>query len=95
MQKKLWGCEDNAQLPLKLNGEELWRCPRRPVLEDPDGFRFWLGLYRNYQLGVLPEAGAWLDQSSMTVEVFKVLDYAYSRVEEHRASERERKSKTK
>lgn len=95
MQKKLWGCEDNAQLPLKLNGEEVWRCPRRPVLEEPDGFRFWLGLYRNYQLGVLPDPGSWLEQASMTVEVFKVLDYAYSRVEEHRASERERKSKSK
>ena len=95
MQKQLWGCEDKAQLPLKLNGEELWRCPRRPVLEDPDGFRFWLRQYRNFQNGVLPDPGSWLEQASMTVEVFGVLDYAYSRVEEHRASERERKAKSK
>ncbi len=95
MKKELWGCETDAKLPIKLNGEEQLRCPRRPVLEQPEGFRFWLRHYRNYDKGILPDPGAWNDQASMTVEVFSILDYAYSRVEEHRASERERKAKSK
>ena len=81
-------------MPLKFMGEETRRCPRRPIYEDPASFSYWLRLYRNYTLGMLPEEGGILDQTSMATEVFKLLDNAYARVREHNEGEQAKRNKS-
>jgi hypothetical protein len=76
--QKEWGCDaeetgetdrrgpvwrNPAHLPLTIDGEDTYRCPRRPIKDDP---RFWARLmeyYGHYKNGFLPGPGG-LDQQS-------------------------------
>lgn len=55
----------------RFDGESLRRCPSRLV---PDWCWDWLILYRNYDRGVLPEAGGLLDQGAAFVDAMTVID---------------------
>lgn len=90
MQKRLRGCDGNAELPHILFGETLRSCPKRPVLDDPASFNYWMRLYRHYQLGLLPDEGGVFEQSAMVITVFAILDGIYSEVREAQDEAREK-----
>jgi len=69
-------------MPIKIMGVDHWRCPRRPIYEDPASFAYWLQAYRNYKNGILPEPGAFMQQAAIAVQVFNILDRAYNKVEQ-------------
>lgn len=92
VQARLWGCEDEPEQPLSLNGEWVKRCPRRLALDQPDELRQLLFLYRNYTRGLLPNPGSVLDQSAYLMTLFEVLDGAIAQVEQERVKEAERKA---
>lgn len=88
--QKEWGChatqkqdgswENKAALPLKLDDEEHWRCPRRPVKDDPGFFRrlfFFHGLYKK---GQLPAKGGVVDQSDRMMNLLRLVDHAEDEV---------------
>lgn len=91
-QKLQWGCDADAKLPLILDGEELKRCPRRPILEGPEfyGDLFWL--YRSYQKGFLPEEGNLHSQPAALMEMFRIIDRTLDTCEQAR---REKEAKRK
>lgn len=77
-----WGCDTDAVIPQIIDGQEEWRCPRRPILEQPAEFGYYLKLYRQYRLGVLPESGAMMEQAEYIMRVFDILDVVYAEVDE-------------
>jgi hypothetical protein len=88
-QKVQWGCDRDAKVVLKIDDEEMRRCPRRPILDDPDFYVEFFWLYQNYKRGVLPEDGGINSQPVKLVELFKVTDQALALCER----ERERRDK--
>lgn len=71
-----WGCERDAALPLTVDGEDIFRCPRRPILEEPVYFSAVFRAYGDYQRGILPENGGVLDQPARLLQSFRVIDEA-------------------
>jgi hypothetical protein len=63
-----------ARLPLNLNGEEVWACPRQDLIRHPREWNRLLMLYGLFKRGHLPEQGAALDQSNRILEMFRLLD---------------------
>lgn len=92
LQKQERGCTTDTYLGVKILGQEYKRCPRRPVLDHPDRFAYWLQLYRNYKRGVMPEPGSYMEQSYVVLRVFNILDAIYGRIDEYRDQERARKN---
>lgn len=90
-QKAQWGCTEDAQLPTEMDGVALTRCPRRPLLDDPDFYSEVFWLYQAYQKGFLPEEGGLQDQATVLISSFQVIDAAMSAAEAER--ERIRKSR--
>lgn len=93
VQKKLWGCNGNAQMPVYMMGEEHKTCPRRPLLDQPREFTYWLALFRDYRKGMWPEQGARLDQAAVVLQMFQIMDGVYATIEEHRNNEARKKSR--
>ena len=87
-QKKERGCEEDTIVPVSIMGEDSYRCPRRPILEDSAAFSYYLRLYRQYRQGTMPEPGGMLEQCALTMDIFSVLDQVYYEVEKHQAEER-------
>lgn len=75
---------DRAILPVKLDGEEQYQCPRRPVLDDPhywsDLFAFW----RGFKNGLLPDDGNIMAQSARGWKLLSLLDAYMSGAEAER-----------
>lgn len=88
----MWGCNGDARVPVELFGERTTTCPRRPVLDQPEEFAYYMRLYRMYRNGFLPESGAVMDQSGYVLGVFDVLDSVYASIEEYKSKEARRKS---
>lgn len=84
-----WGCdaeetpEDHPQggkvwlrpawLPLTIDGKLEWRCPRRPIKDDP---LYWQRLLFHYALfkdGHLPDEGAVASQSFKAMSLFGIV----------------------
>lgn len=68
--------KDPASLPVAMDGEELWACPRQPLRENGRWFGRLFLLYGLYAKGFLPNAGAVADQVNATVELFTIIDQA-------------------
>lgn len=83
-QKAQWGCTEDAQLPVEMDGETLARCPRRPLLDDSGFYSEVFWLYQAYQKGFLPEEGGLQDQATVLIECFQVIDAAISAAERER-----------
>jgi len=65
-----------AYLPVTLDGEETWACPRQHLRENPHYWAKILKLYGMYRKGFLPDKGAVVDQSNRAIEIFQILDDA-------------------
>lgn len=84
-----WGCEaelvgdpalgreawrDPAMLPLTVDDEDIYCCPRQNIHRRPAEWGAMLKYYSMYKNGFLPQPGATMDQSNYAVEVFRVFD---------------------
>ena len=88
--RAMWGCfaeptaeldeegrmiwRNAAMIPSVIDDEEVWRCPRRPIKDDPAYWGRLLFAYGFYKQGILPDAGALYDQSNKAMLMFGVLD---------------------
>jgi hypothetical protein len=62
-----------AQVPMMLDGEEVYRCPRRPLKDDPAYWGRLLTHYGNFEKGLLPDAGGVVDQSNKAMSLFGIM----------------------
>lgn len=63
-----------AAMPMILDDEESYACPRQSLREQPYQWQRVLAIYSMYRQGFLPARGAVLDQSHQAIEVFQILD---------------------
>ncbi len=64
-----------------FDGEELSRCPRRPLLDDPEYFSHIFTMYGWYKNGMLPDEGTWRDQPNKFSESMTLMDRALNEAE--------------
>lgn len=91
-QKRNWGCEDDAEVPLDMEGEEVWRCPRRFFLDNTAYVSELLWLYGQWQKGFMPEEGGISSQPHKLVRSVKIIDLAHGAVEEARREDDRRRT---
>lgn len=68
-------------IPQIMDGEELKRCPRRPVLDHPTSLEWFFRLYSWYKKGHLPDAGSYLDQAAAMSQLVEIFDRAVADAE--------------
>jgi hypothetical protein len=76
-----------------MDGEAHTVCPRRPLFDQPREFGYWLGIYRDWKKGILPEAGARMDQSAYVLEMVSIMDGVYATVQEAMEQEAEKNAR--
>jgi len=69
-----WGWLKPAHLPMTVDGEQSYACPRQDLKRRPQEWHVMLLYYGMYKKGHLPQAGAVMDQSNKAIELFRVLD---------------------
>ncbi len=74
-----------AWMPLTIDNELVWRCPRRPLLDDPAYWKRLLFHYSLYKDGHLPDEGAVSSQSFKALSLFGVIGDATSECEQDKA----------
>lgn len=92
--KQLRGCEQDAPVPLLLDGEEIVRCPRRPLFEEPEAWTEYLQEFHDYQEGRFPELGGTQDQAYGYLQVMRTMASAKSEAEGIRMKQEEMKRNT-
>lgn len=70
------GCEKEPIVPQEMDGEELTRCPRRPLLDDPALFKEAFEVYSWYKRGYFPDQGSYLDQAAAYVQFIDIFERA-------------------
>lgn len=73
-----------AWIPLEIDGEEVWRCPRRPLKDAPAAWSRMLQIYGFYLKGFLPDPGGVMDQSARTMALFALIDHVNNEVTEEK-----------
>lgn len=73
-QKIARGCTAKARAPEIIGGEEFHRCPRSPLLEDPEYFSEVFWGHQQFKKGMLPEEGALLSQPAKLMELYFTID---------------------
>lgn len=84
--------QNPAYMPITLDDEDTYACPRQHIHENP---RYWaqlLKFYSFYKNGYLPQAGAVIDQANQLMEAFRILDQTNADCD---AQEREKKNRKK
>jgi hypothetical protein len=59
-----------------LDGEEIKRCPRRPILDNPGYFTSVFTAYKAYIRGYLPDSGSMEDQGYRFTVAMAIVDNA-------------------
>lgn len=73
-QKLARGCESDAKSPQSIGEEVFRRCPRRPLLEDPEFFSDLFWSHQQFKKGILPEEGALKSQPAKLMEFYFLID---------------------
>ena len=79
----LW--KNAAKIPLTIDNEMIWRCPRRPLLDDP---AYWSKLLFSYSLfrdGHMIDEGSVSSQSFKAMTLFGIIQDAMAAVETEKA----------
>jgi hypothetical protein len=76
-----WRWSNPATLPMTVDGEESYACPRQDIQRRPQAWSRMLLFYGFYKKGHLPQAGAIMDQANKAIEVFRVFDDVNSEVD--------------
>lgn len=95
LQKREWGCETDAPIPMILDGVELTRCPRRPIYENEMYVATVLNAYRTYMRGILPNEGSLEDQPFRYVALMTVVEMTVAEAQaelDRRAARKARKA---
>ena len=79
-----------AATPLRIDDEEIYACPRSPLLEEPHYWSSVFKYYGFYKKGFLPQKGALEDQSNKAMELFRVLDSVNHDCDEAEQKKRDR-----
>ena len=79
---KFYAWHKPAQIPVDIEGEQVWACPRQELKKDPLGWNKLLLFYGYYQKGFLPQAGSVVDQTNKAMELFRLLDAANAAADE-------------
>ncbi|MCA1775267.1 MAG: hypothetical protein LC676_06560 [Loktanella sp.] len=86
---------NGADLPLTIDGEDTWACPRQTIRENPRTWGRLLMFYGMFTRGHLPDAGAVVDQSAPLMEAIRVIDDANKRCDQAlQEQEQRRKSQS-
>lgn len=81
-QKAQWGCTEDAVIPMRMDGEDYYRCPRRPFLDQPELVNSVLSAYQSYIKGYLPDPGSLEDQGYRYVVSMFLVDAAVNEAKE-------------
>jgi len=73
---KWWRWHKPARMPLMVDGEETYACPRQDLLQRGAVWNQMLLYYGYFKKGHLPQACAVMDQSNKAMEVFRIIDDA-------------------
>lgn len=94
MKKREFGCETDSPRPLFIDGQELWRCPRRPFLEETGLYSQLFWFYKQFLNGFLPEDGGLNSQPNKLMEAFHIIANAVADGErEKKEMERRRQNR--
>lgn len=98
----MWGCdavkridgtwENPASVPLQLDGEDQFACPRRPVKDDPLYFKRLMFFYGLYQKGTLPDSGGVMDQSERGLTLLRLVENIESEAEKELRERQQKKA---
>lgn len=72
-------------MPLEIDGEMVWRCPRRPLKDAPEYWSRLLFFFSHFQEGHLPDDGAISSQSHKAMIMFGVIQDVLAEVEKDKA----------
>lgn len=95
MQKKEWGCEGKAILPVFIDGEPEYTCIRRPILDNPRWFNEIFTMYSMYKNGFLPYEGTYMAQPLSFLQAINVIDATLEECDKIEEQDRQRKSRNK
>ena len=76
-----WLWRNPSKLPLTVDGEESYACPRQDIRARPQAWQRMLLFYGFYRKGHLPQSGAIMDQANKAMELFRVFDDVNSEVD--------------
>lgn len=79
-----------AHMPITLDGEDTFACPRQTLHEDPDSWASILKYYGFYGKGFLPQTGSIIDQSNSLMDTFRVLDTANAECDDAKQEQQSR-----
>ncbi len=79
-----------AWLPITLDGEDTYACPRQSLMENPEEWSRLLMYYGFYQKGHLPQTGSIIDQSNCLMEAFRILDAVNAECDEQKRAKQDR-----
>lgn len=71
---KWWGWKNPSHMPMSIDGEQIWCCPRRDIKDRGREWAYMLKFYGFWQKGHLPQEGGIMDQSNKALELFRILD---------------------
>ena len=69
-----WRWSNPARLPMTVDDEQTWACPRQDLHRRGYVWHQMLLYYGFYKKGHLPQLGAVMDQSNKAVEIFRIFD---------------------
>lgn len=95
-----WGCAgaDAGQppdYPVLFEREPIMRCPRRPILDDPDGIGEVLWSWQDRGKGYLPNPGGMGDQPAKLVQAWRVVDNVTSKTRDAKLEQVRSRAETK
>lgn len=76
-----------------MDGEEIYRCPRRPILDQPEFIATVIGQYRTYMRGYLPDAGSLEDQGYRYTVLMGIVENAVTEAQAEIDRRERRKAK--
>lgn len=84
-------------MPMSLDGKQLWRCPLRPVYENPVFYEEAIAAFSWYKRGFLVDTGTWLDQPSKLLVCIDIIERTVSEIHNHeqRVAEQQSRRATK
>jgi hypothetical protein len=80
-----WAWFKPSHLPMTVDGEESYACPRQDLKQRAQAWNRMLLYYGMYKQGFLPQAGAIMDQSNKAMELFRIFDQVNGECDEAQA----------
>ncbi len=88
-EKGVW--QNKARMPLLLDGEQTWACPRRPIKDNPLYWQRLLFFYNGYKAGYLSRPGGLGRQSVRLMTLVHLMSATFDEAdEEQMQKERQR-----